>query len=72
MSYIGPITNDIINACIREFKKKDNREKISKQIIDPVIREIYRKCYPFAGTHLLIQLFIIFLLIYIIINLKKE
>lgn len=55
-----------------EFKKKSNRDKINKYIIDPIIGEITSKCFPYAVSHVVLQLLIIALLIYVIMLLKKK
>ena len=70
MSYIGPITRDLIDVCARELKKKENKHKISTYIIDPVIKEVLNKVYPYFGIYLLVQVLTIILLVYIILNLK--
>jgi hypothetical protein len=71
MSYVGPITQNIIDGCAEELKKKDTRDKISKYIIDPIFSEILNKYYSYAWLFLIIHFIIISLLIYIIILLRK-
>jgi hypothetical protein len=66
MSYIGPVTRDIIDACIKEIKKRENKEKINKYILDPIIEEVLYKSYPYALIHAILQLIIVVLLIYVI------
>jgi len=68
MSYIGPFTQNIINLCIEEFKKKDTKDKISKYIIDPVIIEVYSRLYHYYVLIVVLQIIIIFILLYIIVN----
>lgn len=74
MSYIGPITQDLIDTCVNEFKKKDTREKISKNIVDPIVLEIKEKFYNYYLLFIILQFVIICLLIYIIIitNMMKK
>lgn len=71
MSYIGPITRDLIDICIKEFKKKENRDKVSIYIIDPVVKEVLKILYPYFGIYLFVQVLTIVLLIYIIFNLRN-
>ena len=71
MSYIGPMTENLLNTCIKELKKKTNRDKISKHIIDPIFKEITHKFYGYYLIMVFIQLIIICLLIFIAINIKK-
>ncbi len=71
MSYVGPITQDLINGFSEELKKKDTREKISKYIIDPIFSEILDRYYAYACLFLVIHFIIISLLIYIIFLIKQ-
>jgi len=71
MSYVEPFVRDIIDISIKEFKKKENKQKLSTHIIDPIINEIVVKSYPYALIHVVLQLVIIGLLLYIMIKLKK-
>jgi hypothetical protein len=61
---IGPMTNNIIKYCSDQLKNKDTREKISKNIINPLVKEIMLKLLPFILFQLIIQIFIIVILIY--------
>ena len=70
--FIGPITKSTIDAIIVEIKKKNNRDKISKSIITPLLTECITYTYPYVLVFSLIQLTIILLLIYIILKLKKN
>lgn len=72
MSYIEPITQDLINICINEFKKKENKEKIYTHILNPLIKDIVSKSYPYALIHVVLQLVIIGLLLCILIKIKKN
>ncbi len=65
MSYIGPFTKEILDACIRECKKKDVKAKLQKFIIDPVFQEVRMKIKPYITLLFIIQLIIVVLLIYI-------
>jgi len=62
--FIGPIVDGCVNTVIREFKKKENRTKISNYIIKPLLNEILVKCYPYAFVFLLTQIIIIILLVF--------
>lgn len=65
MSYIGPFTKEILDVSIKEFKKKEVRDKLQKNLIDPIFREISLKIKPYITVFVIIQLIIILLLIYI-------
>lgn len=66
MSYVGPITDAIIDAGINEFKKPSNRIKITKNIIDPIVKEISTKLLPYFATLLILQIIIVGLIIYLL------
>lgn len=71
MSYLGPITKDLLDVCTRELKKKETKEKIMQIFIDPIVTEIFKRYYGYISCFLLIHIITIILLIYIIYNLKK-
>lgn len=71
MSLIGPITQDVINACANELKKKEVKEKIMKNLIDPIVSELLRRYSSHIAFYLLVHLFTIILLVYLIYLNKK-
>jgi len=70
MSYIGPITQDILDAFIKELKKRDTMTKISKNIIDPIFAEIMIKIWKYYFGFIFLQIIIIVLLFYLIVTRK--
>ena len=66
MSYIGPLTTSILDAGINEFNKPTTREKITKNIVDPLVKEISMKLLPYFATLLILQITIVGLIIYIL------
>ena len=71
MSYIGPITQDLLEKCAKEIKKKETKEKIMKHLIDPVVNEFFMRYSSYITCFMFIHLIIIILLIYIIYNQRK-
>ena len=71
MSYIGPLTRDIIETCSKELKKKEIKEKIMTNLIDPVVSEFFSRYYPYITCFMFIHMIIIVLLIYIIYTIQK-
>ena len=63
MSYIGSATKTLLNGCINELKKKQNKEKLSKYIINPIFTQILYEIYPYllavGFTHVLIIILLI-------------
>jgi len=71
MSYIGPVTKDLIDACSKELKKKETKDKIMKNVLDPIVNEIFRRYSAYISCFMFIHIITIILLIYIIYSLKK-
>lgn len=71
MSYIGPLTRDIIDTCSKELKKKEVKDKIMTNLIDPVVSEFFARYYPYITCFMFIHMIIIILLVYIIYSLNK-
>jgi len=71
MSYIGPVTKELLDACSKELKKKEVKEKIMKNLIDPVVSEFFSRYYPYITCFMFIHMIIILLLIFIIYSIKK-
>lgn len=68
MSYVGPITQDILNACVSEFKKKETKDKVGKYIIGPVMYEVNKKMAKYYVFFVALQFIIIMLQIYLVIK----
>lgn len=66
MSYIGPLTKELIDNGIKEFRKKENKDRINKYVIDPILSEVMNKVGKYFFIFTLIQITIIILLIYLI------
>jgi len=72
MSYIGPVTRDLLTKCAVELQKKETKEMLAKNIFDPAFYEISKKVYPYVTLFCLLQIIILILLIYIIILLRNR
>lgn len=66
-SIIGPVTDTFINNVIIEVKKKENKEKIMKYIIDPFLSDLSTRYYPYILTLLITMIIIVILLIFILV-----
>jgi hypothetical protein len=71
MDYVGPFTKDLIDTCTKEFKKKENKDKIMKNVVDPIVSELFRRYYAYISFFLFIHIITILLLIYIIYIVKR-
>ena len=63
--YLGNITDNLIGTLTTQVKKKKNREKIMKNIIEPVLTDINKKYYPHYIT--IISLFIVMIIMLIVL-----
>lgn len=66
MSYIGPITQNLLDTCIREFKKKDTKDKVEKLVFTPVMNRISEKIFYYFLFFMLSQIVIIILILILI------
>ncbi len=67
-TYVGPITNNIMEEFINELKKKETKDKIFDGIINPLIRDISTRYYPYFILIIVVLVLIIVLLISILIT----
>jgi hypothetical protein len=66
MAYIGPITQQILDNCSKELSKSETKEKIVKNIVEPIMHGLFRKYLSYILCFIVMQMMIIGLLIYII------
>jgi hypothetical protein len=68
------LTYDILNKCIDEVNKIENKQKINKYIISPIINDLTSRIYPYViilfVMYILILILIIAILIMLILNKK--
>lgn len=66
------IINQGINICIEEFQKESNKEKLEREILDPVIKYIGERLWPYIMYSIIfISSFFIFLF-YTIYTMRKK
>ena len=65
---IGNFTDTFLNYCINEFNKKQTRDKINNHIIDPIIKDINRRIFPYLITFTMLIILILILILVIFIN----
>lgn len=66
-SFVGPVTDAVINNIIKELKKKETKEKIMKNIIDPLLYDLSSRYYPYLLTIIITLLLIVILLVALLI-----
>jgi hypothetical protein len=68
-TYIGPITDTIINQLSTEIQKKTTKDKIIKNILDPILSDIASRYYPhLLGVTVTLTIIIVLLLSILYIN----
>ena len=73
MFEIGPITDALIDSCIKELKKKENKDKMYKNILDPIFQDINNKYGPyFILITTMLGLIIILMCIILIVSLMNR
>lgn len=60
---ISKLTTEIIDKCIVEFNKDENKKKIFNNLIDPTVIYILDKLYPYMIVTVTILIIIIIMLI---------
>ena len=55
---IKKLTSSLLNKCINEFKREENKQRLNDYIIKPLIHNISSRLYPY-----IILLFIMYVLI---------
>ena len=67
--YIGPMTDAIINQLSAEIKKKKTKDKIIKDVLNPILNDITSRYYPhLMGVIITLTIIIILLLSILCIN----
>ena len=67
--YIGPMTDAIINQLSAEIKKKKTKDKIIKDVLNPILNDITSRYYPhLMGVTITLTIIIVLLLSILCIN----
>ena len=66
--FIGSLSDNLINSFVDEIKKKKNKEKIMKNIIEPILNDINDKYYPYMLTLTFLLSIIIILLLLLLMS----
>ena len=66
-TYVGPITNSVLDGIIKEIKKKKTKDKIMKNVFDPLLKDLTMRYYPHFITITIILVLMVLLLVIILI-----
>ena len=64
---IDKLTKDLITRIVIELNKKDNKEKLENDIINPILQNFTSKLFPYISLLFIMYSFNIILIISIII-----
>ena len=66
------IINQGIDLCIEEFKKQSNKDKLESDILDPIIKYIGERLWPYIIYSIVFILCLIIILFYTIYIIHKR
>jgi hypothetical protein len=66
------VVNQTIEICIEEFQKDHNKRKLEENILDPVIKYISERLWPFIMYSIIFISLLLLLLFYIIYIIRKS
>ena len=66
------IINQGIDMCIEEFQKQNNKDKLESDILDPIIKYIGERLWPYIMYSIVFICCLILLLIYIIYTIHSR
>ena len=73
---IDKLIKDFVKKAVIEIKKKENKELIEKEIIDPVLKSFTERIYPYVSLLFIMYslnlVLIIVILVLLIIYNKKQ
>lgn len=63
MSFVGPMTQSLVDSAICELSSESNQKRIQERVIDPLVNDINRRYAPYFSSLILMLGAIIVLLI---------
>ena len=66
------IINQGIDICIEEFQKQSNKEKLESDILDPIIKYIGERLWPYIMYSIVFICCLIIILFYTIYTIHKK
>jgi hypothetical protein len=72
MSFKKNIVNELLDICISELSKDENKKKVNTYIIEPSFTYIFDRLYPYIILTFIIFILILLMAIIIIIILVRN
>ena len=66
------IINQGIDICIEEFKKQSNKDKLESDILDPIVKYIGERLWPYIMYSIVFICCLIIILFYTIYTVHKK
>lgn len=66
------LINQGIDLCIEEFQKQSNKDKLESDVLDPIIKYIGERLWPYIMCSIVFICCLILLLFYIIYTIHKK
>ena len=66
------IVNQCIDICIEEFNKDTNKYKLETNVLDPIIKYIGNRLWPYIFYLMVFIMTLLILLVYILYTVRKK
>ena len=66
------IVNQCIDVCIEEFHKETNKDKLETNVLDPIIKYIGNRLWPYIFYLMVFIITLLVLLVYILYTVRKK
>ena len=66
------IINQGIDLCIEELQKQSNKQKLESDVLDPIIKYIGERLWPYIMYSIIFLCSLILILFYIIYTIHKK
>jgi len=66
------LTEQAIDILCREFEKQESHDKVQKHILDPCVKYMGKKLWPYVCIHATILFLLLMSILYIVIVMKKR
>ena len=69
---MSSIITELLNKCLKEFKKEKNMTRIQKEVVDPIIHYSFKQMYPYILVTLILFCLTFILALLILLLLLKN
>ena len=70
---VGPITDHLVNECIKKFTSKEVKDEIVEKLFDPILEDLTKKMEPYIYmVSFLYSIILILIIVIIVLMLSKK